>query len=307
MRLMVVALLAGSTLCAQVTLAPTDDRAEVALQAAIHTEIVDGNLKAAIQQYEAVTRSGNRKAAAQALVKMGRCYEKLGDAQSKAAYERVIRDYTDQQDAVRQAQRSLAAMNIKPPSPVTAADPHGEIGWYNGDWCHCAEGLRNQIIIGGNHALVYDDFVVPAGGWTIVGVFSHNFMRQVGATEAYWEIRTGMSEGKGGKVVASKKGPATIQQQTDLTPTGYAEYEVRVDGLNVNLGPGRYWLAVAPISNGHSYIHPTSGKNAIGTPRGDNGESYADFPEFHRTFMKTEAASVGFHDSSLGVRIAPGK
>ena len=175
MRLLMVALVAGLVLCAQVTLPPTYDRAKVALQAAIHTEMVDGNLKTAIQQYEAVTRSDNRKAAAQALVKMGRCYEKLGDAQAAGIYERVIRDYADQQDAVQEAQTSLAAMNTKPASAVAAADPHGEVGWYNGDWCHCAEGLRNQIISGGTRALVYDDFVVPAGGWTIVGVFSHDF------------------------------------------------------------------------------------------------------------------------------------
>ena len=116
-----------------------------------------------------------------------------------------------------------------------------------------------------------------------------------------------MSEGKGGKVVASKTSPATINQRTELTPAGYAEYEVRVDGLNVKLGPGRYWLAVTPISNGLSYIHPTAGQNAIGTPRGDNGETYVDFPEFKRHFMRSEAASAGFHDSSQGVRIAPGK
>jgi outer membrane protein assembly factor BamD (BamD/ComL family) len=144
MRLPTIVFFAALTLNAQVTLPPTDDRAEVALQAAIRTEIVDGDLKSAIQQYEAISRSGNRKAAAQALVKMGRCYQKLGDAQAAGVFERVIRDFADQPDSVQQAQRSLTAINIKPAPSAPPAALEGNIGWYNGDWCHCAPGLRNQ-------------------------------------------------------------------------------------------------------------------------------------------------------------------
>jgi hypothetical protein len=155
-----------------------------------------------------------------------------------------------------------------------------------------------------NYALVYDDFVVPAGGWTLVGVFSNNYMNQPKTQRAHWIIRSGMSEGRGGKVVASKTSPATLHPRTPVDPEGYAEYEVRVDGLNVKLEPGRYWFAVAPIAEGLSYINATAGGHAIGTPRGDNGEGYFDRAGSPSPFVRTDTVSAGVHDSSQGVRIA---
>ena len=92
-----------------------DDRAEVALQAAIKKETVDGDLKAAIEQYGEIARGGNRAAAAKALVRMGRCYEKLGDAESRKAYERVLREFGDQQEAADEARARLAALGCGPP------------------------------------------------------------------------------------------------------------------------------------------------------------------------------------------------
>ena len=50
------------------------------LKAAMNTELVDGNLKLAIEQYKKVADSGNRALAAQALLRMADCYQKLGDA-----------------------------------------------------------------------------------------------------------------------------------------------------------------------------------------------------------------------------------
>ena len=91
------------------------DRAEVQLQAAIKTEVFDGNLKGAIEQYKKIVSSygNNHAVAAKALVRMGQCYEKLGEAQAKearAAYERVVREYADQAEIVAQARVRLAAL-----------------------------------------------------------------------------------------------------------------------------------------------------------------------------------------------------
>jgi Tol biopolymer transport system component len=91
-----------------------DDRAEVALQAAIKKETVDGDLKEAIEQYRRIAQSGDRTAAAKALVRMGRCYEKLGDAESRKAYERVLREFGDQQEAAGEARARLAALGSAP-------------------------------------------------------------------------------------------------------------------------------------------------------------------------------------------------
>jgi Tol biopolymer transport system component len=88
-----------------------DNHAEVALQAAIKTETVDGNLKAAIEQYRKLVETGSRAIAAKALVRMGHCYEKLGDVEARKAYERVLRDYADQNEAAGEARTRLAALH----------------------------------------------------------------------------------------------------------------------------------------------------------------------------------------------------
>jgi Tol biopolymer transport system component len=91
------------------------DRAEVQLQAAIKKEVFDGDLKGAIEQYKKIVSSygNNHAVAAKALVRMGQCYEKLGDTQAqeaRKAYERVVRDYADQAEIVAQARVRLAAL-----------------------------------------------------------------------------------------------------------------------------------------------------------------------------------------------------
>lgn len=80
---------------------------EVALRAAIETETVKGDLKSAIEQYKKVAQSGNRALAAKALIRMGQCYEKLGDAESRKIYERVVREYADQKESVATARAKL--------------------------------------------------------------------------------------------------------------------------------------------------------------------------------------------------------
>jgi Tol biopolymer transport system component len=85
--------------------------AEVALRAAMETETVKGDLKAAIEQYRTLAKSADRAIAAQALVRMAGCHQKLGGAQAKAIYEQVARDYADQKEAVAIARAYLRGNN----------------------------------------------------------------------------------------------------------------------------------------------------------------------------------------------------
>jgi len=89
-----------------------DTKADVALQAAIKTETVDGDLRGAIEQYKKIaTLAGARRATvATALLRMGQCHEKLGNAEARTAYERLVRDYADQAEQVKQARVRLAAL-----------------------------------------------------------------------------------------------------------------------------------------------------------------------------------------------------
>jgi len=89
-----------------------NDQAELALKAAIKTETVDGDLKGAIEQYKKIAAQpgAGRATVATALLRMGQCHEKLGNAEARTAYERLVREYADQSEIVAQARVRLAAL-----------------------------------------------------------------------------------------------------------------------------------------------------------------------------------------------------
>lgn len=87
----------------------------VMLRTAIEKEEVDGDLPGAIELYkQIVAKFGvNRAIAAKALVRLGGCYQKLGEEQSSLAqktFEKVVADYPDQTEAVNLAREKLAAV-----------------------------------------------------------------------------------------------------------------------------------------------------------------------------------------------------
>jgi Tol biopolymer transport system component len=88
---------------------------------ALAKERVEGNLPEAIKLYERVVAefASDRALAAQALVQVGLCYEKLGRDEAVRAYERLVRDFADQEDAVEQARVRLAV--LRRPAPGAAA------------------------------------------------------------------------------------------------------------------------------------------------------------------------------------------
>ena len=85
------------------------DQAAVLFQAATHKELVEGDLDGAVQIYQTILdRYGSdRTVAAEALVRLGACYEKLGMDEAQVSYRRVIEDYSDQPGQVRKAQERL--------------------------------------------------------------------------------------------------------------------------------------------------------------------------------------------------------
>ncbi len=87
-----------------------DPRAEAQLQAAITREAVEGDLKGAIEQYRKLAQSNSKSVAARALVRLGGCYEKQGNADARKTYEQVLSRFGDQKEAVAQAKVRLAAL-----------------------------------------------------------------------------------------------------------------------------------------------------------------------------------------------------
>ena len=76
----------------------------------------EGNLKEAIQFFEraAETSGKDRALAAKALLEAGECHRKLGDADARTIFERVIRDYADQKEAVTEARARLGRSYSSP-------------------------------------------------------------------------------------------------------------------------------------------------------------------------------------------------
>src|SRR5512140_9763 len=100
----VIGILGGLALAA----APQrNGQADVLFERAVQKETADGDLKGAIEMYRKLAAGANRAVAAKALIRMGQCYEKLGDADARKAYERVVREFADQKDAVAEARRRL--------------------------------------------------------------------------------------------------------------------------------------------------------------------------------------------------------
>jgi len=71
-----------------------------------------GDLNEAIKLFSELIQKypGEREFAAKSQLYIGLCYEKLGNAAARTAYERVVRDFADQTEIVAQARVRLAAL-----------------------------------------------------------------------------------------------------------------------------------------------------------------------------------------------------
>jgi hypothetical protein len=169
---------------------------------------------------------------------------------------------------------------------------------YNGDVDNGLASLGNSVTAGGSGQMVFDDFVVPAGGWDISAVFSNDQVPNIPlpytATGGTWEIWTDL-DGAGQTLVAS----GSTTTDFSWTSTGrfgvFPEYTLLISGLNVNLAPGTYWLAVSPFisDSGSAYISSTSGANSIGAPLGSAGTVFYGTAQGTDLLPATDAVSMG--------------
>jgi hypothetical protein len=192
-----------------------------------------------------------------------------------------------------------------------AQAPPGSL-WYNGDFNY-VNGLANGRNFAFTQAAVYDDFNVTAPlGWNVTAVFSDDLTSPSGnyIFGADWEIRTGVSEGNAGTLIASGTTNSPLVTLTGRGGFGLAEYMVEVTGLNVFLpmlpSGQHYWLNVTPVGNGTSgsYNSTTSGTNCVGTPCGNDGNSWFNSTYFG-VFFGPASAQVGvspadFSDGVIG-------
>jgi Tol biopolymer transport system component len=101
---MIVALLLG--LAGTVSVAQSRSP-EVQFKAAEQKELVQGDLKGAITDYERIAGGSNRALAAQALLRIAAIHTRLGDDEARKVYERLVRQFPDQPDVVRVARARM--------------------------------------------------------------------------------------------------------------------------------------------------------------------------------------------------------
>ena len=189
---------------------------------------------------------------------------------------------------------------------AVAQAPPGSL-WYNGDW-DGVNGLSNERNTIVSQAGVYDDFDVTAPlGWNVTAVFSDDLSVQAIATAADWEIRTGISEGNGGTLVAG--GTSNSPVVTLINDHGQIpEYRVEVTGLNVVLpmlpSGQHYCLNVTPVGNGEGrwFNTTTSGFDCVGTPCGNDQNAFFNSTFFGTYFTSTanEGQPTDFSNGVIG-------
>ena len=183
--------------------------------------------------------------------------------------------------------------------------------WYNGDYPTDGNNLSNELNTVVTDSRIYDDFQVSdAGGWTINRIWSNNLM-DFSVTQADWSIRSGVSAGDGGTIIASGTSAAT-RAATGRAAFGYNEYTIEVAGLNIYLPAGTYWLQVTPIglgptSGSRSFATETNGANSVGSPAGDSGMSFWTSTFFGRNFYPAGDYLDVLADFSMGVAGSVGR
>ncbi len=132
MRRAATALVMTAVLLAGAVTAQQKRQQDIDLQAAIRTETVDGDLNGAIKQYGAIAAKykADRAVTATALVHMAECYQKLGDAEARKIYERVVREFADQKEAAAEARTRLSG--LAPPGSRQATGPTTRQVWGGG-------------------------------------------------------------------------------------------------------------------------------------------------------------------------------
>jgi len=89
------------------------ETAKELFEKALYFEETKGDLENAIHVYKQIVEQfpNERNTAAEALLHLGICYEKMGKIEAQKAYERIITEFPDQRQTVEAARTRLASLN----------------------------------------------------------------------------------------------------------------------------------------------------------------------------------------------------
>lgn len=112
-------------------------------------------------------------------------------------------------------------------------------------------------------ARVYDNFLVSGTGWHVTALYAE-FLTDFVPEFAYWEVRSGISNGFGGTLLHSVT--SSVIGFTDLGDAfGLNHLGLAIGGFDpFDIGPGVYWLTIAPVGdNGQAFLGTTDGSNGV--------------------------------------------
>jgi len=178
--------------------------------------------------------------------------------------------------------------------------------YYSGDFSAAdpnANGLANEvdaIVTTGSHQYTP---VLPNATWHVTRLLVNSLINYT-PTSATWEIRTGVSEGNGGVLIASGSGAVT-QTPTGRSAFGFTEFTDSV-AVAVVLNPGTlYWINVTPVCaacSGRAFesnVPPGTAANHVG-PTNILDQNFWNSAFFATNFTNSNNGGV-FHLFSFGV------
>jgi len=128
---------AAAILCTWIAVAQTGAEAERQLEAAIHREIVMGDLNGAIDRYHAILgQSGrSRNVAGTAELHLALCLDRLGRTEeARSAYRRAVSDFSDLPEVAGPARARLAQFEEITPGPRNLNFAQGQPGKVPKGW-----------------------------------------------------------------------------------------------------------------------------------------------------------------------------
>jgi hypothetical protein len=170
-----------------------------------------------------------------------------------------------------------------------------------------ANGLSSEKDLAVSQSEVLNAFIVPSGhSWTVTGVFG-NTLSTVGVidpAQADWSIRTGVSSGNGGTIVASGTNAATYNP-TGRNAFGLNEYTVFVDltASPVSLSSGTHFLEVVPYcTNSNDSNCGAARYFESDTTQGTNrqGRSIKDDSFFNSSYFGADYEETGGPSGACG-------
>jgi Tol biopolymer transport system component len=185
--------------------------AEKLFASAQHKETTEGDLRGAIALYERVAREAgtNRGLAARALLRMAETHQKLGNAEARRIYERIVEQYADQAEIATMAHARLDAAEQAPTqSKLTQravwtgsyvdlfgqVSPNGRLITFV-DWQRTMNLMVHDTATNADRSLTNLPSFVNDPSWKFQGQASWSVFSKDGRHVAYdWANTTGPSE-----------------------------------------------------------------------------------------------------------------